>query len=153
MKNVKLIFALLLVTSLILSCKKNANNYTLEKITALELKIKYGIEIPGIDYNESSVARGKKKASTVIVSVIQDLIISGSVTCTVSPNAEWGGIQKFLALPLSNDGAISYCNFNWSNTAAPSVMDCPTTISGIYRGWTSDKITYDVHLSNTITIP
>jgi hypothetical protein len=94
MKNVKLIFALLLVTSLILSCKKNANNYTLEKITALELKIKYGIEIPGIDYNESSVARGKKKASTVIVSVIQDLIISGSVTCTVSPNAEWGGTME-----------------------------------------------------------
>jgi len=129
-------------------------------MTGSEFTAKYSIQLPFLDYStEEATAKpgggngnGKQKASIVTLSVTNDLVISGSVSCTTSSNAEWGGIQKFLALPLSNDSAISYCNFNWSGTTAPSAMNCPTTTSGVYRGWTSDKATYEVHLSNTLQI-
>ena len=157
-KNMKQLLVFLLAIGLF-ACNQKSDKNSVIKMTAEELKAKHGIVLPDIEYNGDEIATSngkggaKQKSTSVNVSVSEgDLIISGSVSCTTSSNAEWGGIQKFLALPLSNDGAVSYCNFNWSNTTAPSLMNCPTTTSGVYRGWTSDH-NYDIHLSNTITIP
>lgn len=143
-----IVIAVLAIT--LFSCTKQASeNLRPEKMSALELKTKYFIVLPGLDYTDSPVARGGKKASAQAVVVwLDDLTLSGSVECTVSEFAQWGGIQKFLAEPLSNDGAISYCNFY----IPPSPMACPTTASGVYRGWTSD-FDYNVHISNLVTIP
>lgn len=125
-----------------------------EKMNGIEFTAKYKLELPYLDYSNGTarVAGKKAKASEVTFTVTEDLILSGSVSCATSPNAEWGGIQKFLALPLSNDGAVSYCNFNWSYTIPAPSMNCPTSTSGVYRGWTSDH-DYSVHLSNLVIIP
>lgn len=124
-----------------------------QAMTIAELKAKYKIDLVAEWEKQFSngVARSgkpKPKAEQVIT-VSEDLVLSGSVSCTVSPDAEWGGIQKFLAIPLSVDGAVSYCNFYW--WSAPTEMNCPTTSSGVYRGWTSDH-DYNVHLSNVVSL-
>jgi len=144
MKN-KIVIAVLAIT--LFSCTKQASdNLRTETMTALELKNRYGITLPGLVYSE--VTRGGKKASAQTVVVwLNDLVLSGSVECTVSENAQWGAIQKFLSEPLSMDGAVSYCNFYM-----PEEMNCPTTSSGVYRGWTID-FDYNVHISNLVTIP
>lgn len=137
------------------SCTKQAEQRSApHKMNGVEFTKKYGFELPFLDYtNSSAVARGKKaKAESVTLTVAEDLVISGNVSCTTSPDAEWGGIQKFLALPLSNDGAVSYCNFYWDvSQDPPGPMVCPTTTPGVYRGWTSDH-NYDVHLSSTLQL-
>lgn len=143
MKNL-IIFALIVLAS----CTKQAEQPTAQTMSALELKARYQITLPGLDYTDNTAARGKKASAQTVVVWFDDLVLSGSVTCTVSPNAQWGAIQKFLAQPLSNDGAVSYCNFY----LPVSEMNCPTTASGVYRGWTSD-FDYNVHISNLITIP
>jgi len=155
----KQLFFLLIVALASCNPKTTKTEIKKEVMTASELKAQKGIELPFLDYTEGEEptakpggGNGKSKAHNVTLTVFEDLVMSGSVSCTTSPNAEWGGIQKFLALPLSNDGAVSFCNFNWSNTTAPASMDCPTSTPGVYRGWTSDKITYDVHLSIPLTI-
>lgn len=145
----------LLVTALIaitlFSCTKQSRLNSGTSMTAEALRAKYFIELPNVDYGNGVARNNKPKANAVVVVVWStDLVLSGSVTCTVSPGAEWGAIQKFLAEPLSNDGAVSYCNFNWSYTS-PSPMDCPTSTPGVYRGWTSDH-DYNIHISNLITI-
>jgi len=159
MKKSILVILLMIVGQLFIGCKKQASKQPAkEEMTVAQLKIKYGIDLIGIyDYQFGSAAirssgRGRPKADAVVVVWFNDLLISGSVSCTTSPDAEWGGIQKFLAEPLSNDGAVSYCNFNWSYTTPPASMDCPTTTSGVYRGWTSDKVTYDIHISGNLAI-
>lgn len=157
MKTLILVLALAM---LIVSCNKQARTPLAskpEKITVAELKAKYNLDLVAEFEKQYGPARttpnGKKKPTAqLVLTVTEDLVISGSVSCTTSPDAEWGGIQKFLALPLAIDGAVSYCNFNWSYTAAPASMDCPTTTAGVYRGWTSDKVTYDVHLSAPLVI-
>jgi hypothetical protein len=156
MKNLLLVFAMAIMMA---SCTKQANNkFAPEKMNGVEFTAKYKFELPYLDYSNNLAGRGSKpKANAVQLSVTEDLEITGSISCTTSADAEWGGIQKFLAEPLSNDGAVSYCNFNWSYIPAASLMDCPTTISGVYRGWTSDKADTNgdrnVHLSATKTIP
>lgn len=154
----KKLLLVLIVALTMFSCSKQASP-KLAPINGVEFTAKYGFELPFLDYGHGEMTRSDKarpKANQVQLSVTEDLVISGSISCTTSPDAEWGGIQKFLAIPLAMDGAVSYCNFNWSYSIAPAFMDCPTTTPGVYRGWTSDKPTsatpYDVHLSNTRTI-
>lgn len=149
MKNL-IIIAVILIT--VFGCTKQANKPTMN---AEELKAKYGIVLPGLQYAGDEIAvsanRGAKKnaSNQTVVVWLNDLVLSGSVSCTVSPDAQWGAIQKFLAEPLSNDGATVLCNFSY---VMPSNMNCPTTAPGVYRGWTSD-FDYNVHISNLITIP
>ncbi len=145
MKKLLLVFAAAIMFA---SCKKQSEQRPApEKMNGIEFAAKYGFQLPFLDYGSGVARSNKPKASAVTLTVMDgDLTISGSVSCTTSPDAEWGGIQKFLAIPLSMDGAVSWCNFNWTNTTAPASMDCPTTTSGVYRGWTSDH-NYDVHLS------
>ena len=142
-----LIIAVLAIT--LFSCTKEARNPE----TIASLKTKYGIDLIGEwekKFGGTARPSKPKPKAEQVVTIAEDLVLSGSVTCTVSPDAEWGGIQKFLAIPLNVDGAVSYCNFYWWSTATP--MNCPTTQAGVYRGWTSDH-NYDVHLSNVIQIP
>lgn len=157
MKNLILVIALMIG---MISCTKQASvKLASEEMTYAKLKAREKVDVIAAEneYNNTVVGRGKPikvhNAQDNVVVWFEDLVLSGSVSCTTSPDAEWGAIQKFLALPLSIDGAVSYCNFNWSYTTPPPSMDCATTASGVYRGWTSDKVTYDVHISNTLTIP
>ena len=121
-----------------------------EKMNGLQLKSKYGIELSSLDYTNGTLARGKKvKADAVTLSVFTDLVLTesaGVFTTTISPNAEWGGVQKFFTIDTTNNG-VSVCNWNWSYVPAPATMTCNSNGTGSYRSWTSDKITYDVHLS------
>ncbi len=100
--------------------------------------------------NHSETARSKKEA-TLQETTDLTLTLSGTTfTTTISPDAEWGGIQKFVTMS-SNDGATSECNWNWSGVQAPSSKTCSSSGPGFYRSWTTDK-NYDVHLSNVIQI-
>lgn len=132
------------------SCTKKSSA---PEMTVAELKAKYKIDLVAewekqFSNGVARTSKPKPKAEQVIT-VSEDLVLSGAVSCTVSPDAEWGGIQKFLAIPLSMDGAISYCNFYW--WSGPTEMNCPATSSGVYRGWTSDH-DYNVHLSNLVSL-
>ena len=96
--------------------------------------------------------RGKPAKETVLSVGDLSLTLSGTTfTTTISPNAEWGGVQKFVTMS-TNDGATSECNWNWSGVQAPSSKTCSSSGAGFYRSWSSDKVTYDVHLSNVIQI-
>lgn len=151
MKNLILVFAVI-AALVIASCsnKQASKELASTKMTATELKAKYGIEIPSLDYGSAPLARGKKaKADLVTLSVFNDLILTesaGVLSTTISPNAEWGGVQNFQTIDTTNNG-VSVCNWNWSYTAAPATQTCNVAGTGSYRSWTSDKVTYDVHLS------
>ncbi len=101
--------------------------------------------------NKSEVSRSKKAEVALQETTDLTLTLSGSTfTTTISPNAEWGGVQKFVTIS-TNDGATSECNWNWSGVQAPASKTCSSSGAGFYRSWTSDK-NYDVHLSNVIQI-
>ena len=96
--------------------------------------------------------RGRKIEAAVVETTDLTLTLSGTIfTTTISPNAEWGGLQKFVTMS-TNDGAVSVCNWNWSGVSAPASKICNSSGSGFYRSWTSDEVTGDVHLSNVIQI-
>jgi hypothetical protein len=163
MKKITLVFAALVM--IITSCNKQAEQRSASTVETITTKAPVKMTVAefktatGIDFikaweqaTASGVAMKKAKPqNATLLTVTEDLTISGSVSCTTSPNAEWGAIQKFLALPLSNDGAVSYCNFNWSYTAPAPSMDCPTSETGVYRGFTSDH-DYNVHLSPPLSL-
>jgi len=158
----KTILTVIVCAILMASCGKQAEQQSAPKeMNGIEFSAKYGFELPFLDYgHDDATYRGpkKQKAAEAVLAVTEDLVISGSVECTVSANAQWGGIQKFLAIPLSMDGAVSHCNFYWSRTGTdfPVPMVCPTAIPGVYRGWTSDhpetSTPYDVHLSQPVQL-
>jgi len=96
--------------------------------------------------------RGRGHSQQAELSITSDLVLTesnGVLTLTISPNAQWAGVQKFVSM-TTNDGAVSVCN--WNYTTAPTLATCTISGTGFYRGWTSD-FNYDVHLSNIITIP
>lgn len=100
-----------------------------------------------------SNGKGKGGKTLLAPQLLTDLVLSldGNVlTTTVSPNAVWSGIQKFVD-PTTNDGAKSIGNWNyWSN---PTDGDESVSADGPghYRGWSSDA-NYDIHYSNWIEI-
>lgn len=124
----KLLIALIAIT--LFSCTKQASHKPTE---------------------ETKKGRGHNQQSEAL-SITSDLVLTESnrvLTLTISPNAQWAGVQKFTSM-TTNDGAVSVCN--WYYTTAPTLATCTVSGSGFYRGWTSD-FNYDVHLSNWITIP
>ena len=150
----KAILAILFVF-MFASCDKKE-----QKINAEELKAKYGIVLPELEYDGDEIgtaspnSRGsaKKKANAVLVVVINDLSISesgGIITTTISPNAQWAGVQDFADI-TTNEGAISVCNWNYS-TPTGGTKTCQTDGSGNFRSWTSD-FDYNIHISNWITL-
>jgi hypothetical protein len=102
--------------------------------------------------NNSEVSKSKKAEALIEVTDLVLTFDGSTFTTTISPNAEWGGVQKFVTMS-TNDGAVSVCNWNWSGVAAPASKTCSSSGSGFYRSWSTDKVTYDVHLSNVIQIP
>ncbi len=144
------------VLTLLIACSKQQQTQPAsEKMNGIEFTAKYKIELPFLDYSittNGSARSSKAKAHQAQLTVTEDLTISGSVECTVSPNAQWGGIQRFFTFPITSDSATSYCNFSWNRVNSfPATMVCPTTTAGWYRGWTSDAAAsataYDIHLS------
>lgn len=149
-----LLFAAVLIFA---SCSKTVET---KPINGIEFAKKYGFELSFLDYgNSSEVARGKKaKAESVALSVSFDLTLEdiggGVFETSISPNAEWGGVQKFFTIDTTNNG-VSVCNWNWSYVPAPPSKTCGSNGAGSYRSWTSDKASsataYDVHLSPFVT--
>lgn len=78
------------------------------------------------------------------------------LTGTVSPNAQWAGIQKFVD-PASNDGAIGIHESNRNYTTPPGegvTTECAVQGTGYYRVFSSDfPPTYNVHVSEFLFIP
>ena len=147
----KAILAILFVF-MFASCDKKE-----QKINAEELKAKYGIVLPELEYDGDEIATSnkggaKKKANTVLVVVVNDLTISesgGVITTTISPNAQWAGVQDFVDT-TTNEGAISVCNWYYA-TPTGGTKTCQTDGLGNFRSWTSD-FDYNIHISNWITL-
>ena len=81
-------------------------------------------------------------------------IVDGVVTSTVSPDAQWASIQKFVDMSTS-EGAVGIWEAQRYYDTAPgpgATTSCPVQGTGYYRGWTSD-FDYDIHLSNVIFVP
>ena len=99
---------------------------------------------------QSSRSKGKK----VLLSTESDLVLTlegTTFTTTVSPNADFSGIQKFVTMGTA-DGAVSLGNWNYwwgGNDGTESVQ---AQGSGFYRGLSSDE-DGTVHVSNVIQIP
>lgn len=149
-----LIAAVVLVS---IGCSKASKKSLATQMNAEELKAKYGIVISDFEYNGDEIAtaaggngKSKQKASAVTLSIFNDLTISesgGVITTSISPDAEWGGVQKWVTVDTTNN-ATSLCNWNWSGVQAPASKTCDGAVPGFsYRSWTSDKVTYDVHVS------
>src|SRR5688572_8710015 len=132
-------YLILLFAVAIISCNKPK-----EELTAEELKTKYGIVIPDLEYEGEEIPTsqrgGKKKANSVVVVVwFNDLTLTesgGIFTTTISPNAQWAGVQKYID-PTTSDGAVSVCNWNYS-VPTGGTKTCQSTGPGHYRSWTSD---------------
>jgi|SRR5688572_14088993 len=149
----KAILAILFVF-MFASCDKKEK----KQINAEELKAKYGIVLPELEYEGDEIATSnkggaKKKANAVLVVVwFTDLSLTNSggiLTSTLSENAQWAGVQKFLDT-TSTVGASSVCN--WYYIDAPEISEpCQSTGSGNYRSWTSD-FDYNIHISNWVTL-
>lgn len=155
MKN---LITVLIAVIVLVSCTRQAkDNFAPKKMNGIEFKAKFGFEHPALDYsNSSEVSRGKKaKAEAVTLAVwFNDLTLTnnaGVLTTSISPDAEWGGVQKFFTIDTTNNG-VSVCNWNWSYSTAPSSQTCQSNGAGSYRSWTSDKVTYDIHVSSFLTI-
>ena len=157
MKNLITVIVCIVTLLIVASCGKQAGKSSAKKMNGVEFTKKYGIVLPSLDYTDGQLARGKKaKADAVLLSVFTDLTLTesgGVLTTTLSPDAEWGGVQKWVVVDTTNN-AVSLCNWNWSYTAAPTTITCNGAVSGFqYRSWTSDKVTYDVHLSAFLPLP
>jgi len=100
--------------------------------------------------SEREAKVSKHEAAVVVASDLTLTLTGTTFTTTISPNAEWGGVQKFVTMS-TNDGAVSVCNWNWTGVQAPASKTCSSSGPGFYRSWTTDK-NYDVHLSNVIQI-
>lgn len=75
-----------------------------------------------------------------------------TLTTTISPNAQWSGIQKFVD-PNSNDGASSIGNWYYASPPGTGKTESVAVAgTGYYRGWSSD-VNYTVHLSNVVFVP
>lgn len=156
MKNFKSVFAVVMLVITLASCTKQASDKSQlapERMTLAEVREKLKIELPDVDYD--GTARGRKQSASLSVNVwFNDLSLSNSagvLTTSISPDAEWGGVQKFFTIDTTNNG-VSVCNWNWSGTTAPSSQTCQSNGPGSYRSWTSDKVTYDIHVSSFLPV-
>lgn len=162
----KLIIALFISTALIFSCSKEY------KLVGIELSYEEVSKLIGKENafrvfdlagktEYDPVARGKKvKNNATVVVWFNDITLTvsatGAIEYTTSPDANWGGCQRFPA-DMSMTGAYSVwsCQRYWgTNQAPPATVTCtdgiPAGVSN-YRAFTSDH-SYDVHISNIVTV-
>ena len=105
----------------------------------------------------SPAEEATRKPPKALPAVTTDLLLmldGSTLTCTLSPNAEWAGIQKYVS-QTTNDGAIAIWEaqrYFSSPPGAGATTSCPAQGTGYYRGWCSD-FDRSVHLSNWIFIP
>lgn len=82
------------------------------------------------------------------------LTLSGTtLTSTVSPNAKWAGIQKFVS-PTSNEGAIAIWEAQRYYQIPPgpgATTSCTLQGAGYYRGWSYDEGGH-THVSNWVPV-
>lgn len=146
-----LVIALVIVT--IFSCNKRAGKQS-AKMTASELKAKYGIDLIGEEATaRAGNGKGKAKADQLVVVWFNDLVLTStggdSFSSTVSENAQWFGYQLFVDT-TTTDGATSYCNRYYNSQAeSPETESCTIAGTGFVRTFTSD-FDYNVHISNVI---
>jgi len=109
-------------------------------------------------FKKMAKANNGKKKALAAPSFFTDLALTlssdgNTLTCTISPDAQWAGIQKYVD-PTSNDGALAIWEAQRNYSTPPGsgqTTNCPTQGSGHYRGWTSD-FNYDIHYSNWVVI-
>jgi hypothetical protein len=142
MKNLtSVLFASVLI--ILASCSKQANQPPApEKMNGIEFTKKYGVKLPFLDYSDGATERGRKpKASEANIAVwANDLTLEPGLTTTVSPNAQWVAIQKFID-STSVDGAYcpTGCNGYYNTPPGTGVtFSCNGDGAGFYRSFTSD---------------
>jgi len=158
MKKLITVFAVLII---FISCDKQASKeLASEEMNAEELKSKYGIVLPDVSYGEDITAAAgskgnKPKANAVVVVVwFNDLTLTesgGVLTTTISENAQWAGVQKFVDT-TTVDGAVSVCNWYFAEPPGAITKTCGTIGTGFYRSWTSD-FDYNIHVSSFLSVP
>ena len=99
----------------------------------------------------AKAAKPKKPVPTTLSDLV--LIVSdGIVKTSISPNAQWAGIQKFVSMS-TNDGAVEVGFWNYATPPGEGTSrSVSTTGNGYYRSYTSD-FDYKVHLSNVVFVP
>jgi len=98
-----------------------------------------------------SQERGKPIKEVTLSSGDLIFTLSGTTfTTTISPNANWAGIQKYQVLWDIN-GAVSVDNWYFSSPPGNITKSVESIGSGFYRSWTSD-FDQTVHYSNVIQI-
>lgn len=166
MKNFRLMAILVVIvisiSAIATMCKKD---YSI-KITAQELKDKYAIVFPDLQYEgdeepttptNGKPAAKKRSAATVEVEVVYDLsaeIVGGNLIGSVSPDAYTAGGQKFVDT-TTVDGATGLwaCGkYYYTPPGAGTTTSCPTEGTGYYRVYSADFVTYKVHLSYFKTV-
>lgn len=179
MKPVKLIIALFVTTVVIFSCKdKNSDSgdqptstvekpsvkkeeVGFEKLSKLLTKdIAFKIFDSAGKTEADPAARGQRKVkNNAVVSVwLNDLVLTmsgGDITYTVSPNAKWGGCQRF-GPGMSMDGAYAIwsCERYWYAPGLATTVTCTEVVpagESNYRAFTADH-DYQIHISNVVQI-
>lgn len=111
-----------------------------------------------INNKSNTMSKAQKgKGPKAVPSTLSDLVLTvndGNIVGTISPDAQWAGIQKFVD-PATNDGAVAIweAQRNFSSPPGPGqTTSCPSQGTGYYRVWSSD-FDYDVHLSDFVFVP
>lgn len=171
MKHFKLIITLFIATALIFSCTVKENKTP--KVEKKELSYEKLSEVLGKDIafkvfdsagktEDNPAARGsrKPKNNATVVVWLYDITLTvsatGAIEYTTSPDANWGGCQRFPA-NMSMDGAYAVwsCQRYWGATQTPpATVICSDGIpagTSNYRAFTSDH-DYQIHISNIVTV-
>jgi hypothetical protein len=142
--------------------KEEKKEISKKEMTVAEIKATFNIDLIQLqkEYYATIHAslRGKPvKNETVLVVWFNDITITeadGIITSTVSPDAQWAGIQKFLST-TSNDGAIGIWESNRYYYTPPgpgTITFCHYVGPGYYRGFSSD-FNANVHITEFKFIP
>ncbi len=101
-----------------------------------------------------TMAKGKGKGHQVTTAETSDLVLAlngNTLETTISPNAEFAGIQKFVEQG-NMDGVTSMGNWNYWWAPSDGTETVQAQGSGHYRSWSNDA-DGTLHTSNWITIP
>jgi len=96
---------------------------------------------------------GKPMTAAPVTTTDLTLTESGGVlSCNLTDNAQWGGIQKFVD-QTTNDGAVAIFDAqrNYSTVSTGKETHCNVDGAGSYRAWCSD-FDYNIHTSNWVVI-
>ena len=162
MKKSILVFAALVLIVLVSCTKQASKELAPVKMNYEELSKELGSSLAftlfdnagKTEADPASRTNARKVKANATLSVLADLSLTesgGVLTTTISPNAQWAGVQKFFTIDSTNNG-VSVCNwFYWSAPGAGVTKTCQSNGAGSYRSWTSD-FDYTVHLSDFLPL-